>query len=30
LFVRDASRGCYVPVTEQNLATLGIAPFAGD
>jgi fatty-acyl-CoA synthase len=30
LFVRDAPRGCYVPVTEQSLAALGIAPFAGD
>ena len=30
LFVRDARHGHYVPVTEQSLARLGIAPFAGD
>jgi fatty-acyl-CoA synthase len=30
LFVRDARRGRYVPLTEPSLAALGIAPFAGD
>jgi len=30
LYVKDDSAGCYVPVTAQALARVGLPPFAGD
>ncbi|MBV6415501.1 MAG: Long-chain-fatty-acid--CoA ligase FadD17 [Steroidobacteraceae bacterium] len=30
LYVRDVKAGAYLPVTDANLAALGILPFAGD
>jgi fatty-acyl-CoA synthase len=30
VYVRDPKAGTYIPVTDENLQTLGILPFAGD